>query len=242
MDAGTHDVKGPISEMEWAAAFEQWLESRPSPHTRSAYCQAWRNLIESTQKMPWQLTRLDLLRWAQAMDRQGYARKTIALRLGAISSFYRFGLGPACPNPAWRIPLPVKDARRRLGEDQQEAFLACIPTHTLAGARDYALFLAYITTGARNSQVRCLRYKDLLAGGLPLPPGLRRALDRYLQACPQRLKPQDYVFTAWAGGRPSGRPLAAVTVCKLAKKYARLAGLGTWVTVESLRRPHERHS
>jgi integrase len=254
------NLQADRSKMAWVEAFEDWLDSKTSQNTRLAYSSAWRSLIEHTQKMPWEIERGDLLAWVVEMGLRGFSRKTIQLRLGAISSYYRRGLyksGIIAQNPASRIAIPAMESRRHLTAEQIETFLQAIPRHTLNGKRDYALFLCYASTGCRNSQVRCLQIKDILIASPidkdPHPPAhirfpshsvpcatrLWQALQSYLCAWPGDPQPESYLFTAWRSGRPSGKPLAMVTLCKLARRYARLAGLGSWVTVECLRRAHE---
>lgn len=260
MEAG----KGKLtSELAWVNAFENWLGSKPSEHTRKAYSSAWRSLIEQSQVLPWELDRQNILDWLENMQAQGLARKTIQLRLGAVSSFYSSGLcalelPPAGgPNPAGGIPLTGTGTRRALSKEKLDAFLGAIPRDTINGRRDYALFLCYITTGRRTSEVRRMQYKNILAAGDRLhphggpllewgagkkrrrescPPQLWQALQAYLGDCLGEHRQEGYLFTAWKGGSSTGKPLAPDTVCKLVKKYARLAGLGSWVTVERLRR------
>jgi integrase len=161
VEAGSNEDGGSLTEMEWAQAFESWLEGQPSRHTRIAYRTAWGCLIEHAQAMPWELKREHILSWVEQMSLRGYSPKTIQLRVGAISSFYRRGMRRLVPNPARRIPVADSGKRRYLTAEQLEAFLAAIPTDTLHGKRDYALFLFYITTRRRNSQVRRLQYRDI---------------------------------------------------------------------------------
>jgi integrase len=255
VEAGSNEDGGSLTEMEWAQAFESWLEGQPSRHTRIAYRTAWGCLIEHAQAMPWELKREHILSWVEQMSLRGYSPKTIQLRVGAISSFFRDGLGGLVPNPTKYITIAEGEKRRRyLTAEQLEAFLSAIPTNTLTGKRDYALFLCYITTRRRTSEVRRLRYRDikgLEAGRLVIVPTqsgrpatglstrdirLREALQSYLDECGRQHCPDDYIFTAWRGGKSSGKPLTTDAVCKLVKKYARLASLGTWITVETLRR------
>jgi site-specific recombinase XerD len=67
-------------------------------------------------------------------------------------------------NPANAVPRPrivPFHKARYLTADQARAFLRAIPRDILQGLRDYALFLAYLATGRRNSEIRLLRWGDL---------------------------------------------------------------------------------
>ena len=123
--------------------------------------------------------------------------------------------------------------------------------------------LCYLTSGRSNSQVRLLKHEQIVRQGERMwlvwrrhgrnrrqicPERLRQAIERYLSVCAaQNSQPQAYLFTAWPGGRSSGAPLSLSTVCKLVKKYARQAGLGSELTVRTLQstareeRGHEYH-
>ncbi len=66
-------------------------------------------------------------------------------------------------NPIKAVPRPKINPygkARCLTIDQARAFLHSIPRWTLQGKRDYALFLAYLATGRRNSEIRTLQFKD----------------------------------------------------------------------------------
>jgi integrase len=248
----TENTKGWILDTEqWAQAFEGWLAGKGSEHTRQVYRHAWQLLVNATGKLPWDLQQQDLQNWLDAMQRRGNSPSSLQVRLAAVRSYYRMLEPLGVSNPAAGLRVPGLTGRRLLSPDQVEAFLAAIPTHTLNGSRDYALFLCYLSSGRRNSQVRLLRHAQLESKGERLwltwqasgrfrrelcPERLKHAIDRYrILSGVADPSPQDYLFTAWPGGKPSPAPLSTSTVCRLVKMYAARAGLGADLTVQVLR-------
>jgi site-specific recombinase XerD len=253
-----HKLGAMDAERAWKDACKAWMNKMPSPHTRLAYQQAWQQLVAHSGVQPWEISREHILDWTKAMQRS-VARVTIRQRLGAVSSFYSHTQTPGSPNPAARIPLPRDAAPLHLSQAGRESFLNAIPTHTLNGKRDRALFLCYMTTRRRTSLVRLLRRRNFVRFGseawLQFGTGesmrlsscsepLQQALQLYLESCGSArlsadagLAPDDYLFSDCRGGKPGGRPLSLATVCHLVKKYARLAGLDPRITVHTLRYP-----
>lgn len=119
---------------------------------------------------------------------KGYAAGTISQYLAAVSSFYSYA------ERNWPVMLPdgrevalallsgitlnpVRVIKRRtvggatkreqayLSPLQLRSFLSAIPSTTPGGLRDRALFMFYIMTGARNSEVRCLQWGDFQERG-----------------------------------------------------------------------------
>lgn len=235
----------------WVEAFEDWLAGLGSQHTRLIYRQAWGLLLKTTGKLPWEIQRADLQSWLEHMQRKGSSPNSLQLRLSAVRSYYRTLEPLGVANPALGLRLEMQAGLRLLSPSQVEAFLGAIPTHTLNGRRDYALFLCYLSSGRRNSQVRLLQHGQLLRkdermwlvwrakGRLQrqlCSQQLMGALDQYLSLCGQADgDPQAYVFTAWPGGRSKGAPLSMSTVCRLVKKYGGQAGLGSDLTLKVLR-------
>jgi integrase len=160
----------------WNDALELWLESRCSPNTQRAYAKAWQLFQESAGKQPWLVGKSDVLRWQEQMRQAGLTKETIQQRLAAVSSFYAFACasyttyGPngreqplADYNPVAGIPRPRISPYNKstyLSVDQTRALLRAIPQDNLQGLRDYALFMAYLLTGRRNSEIRLLRWGD----------------------------------------------------------------------------------
>jgi integrase/recombinase XerD len=183
----------------WETAFSLWLASRPSAHTRRAYHKAWQLFLDFTHKQPPEIGRADVAAWIDFLRLQGLSPETIHQRLAALSSFYTYTMrtyttvdlaGREQPlhtfNPAAAVPHPKTapyGKARYLTADEARALLAAIPRHTLQGKRDYALFLAYLATGRRNSEIRLLRWCDFEFGSI--------SIDKTL--------PEGKVFYRWTG-------------------------------------------
>lgn len=119
---------------------------------------------------------------------KGYAASTIGQYLAAVSSFYSYAENnwPVMLPDGREVALtllsgmtlnPVKVVKRRkvggapkkeqayLSTVQLRQFIGAIPSTTPGGLRDRALFLFYILTGARNSEVRALQWGDFQERG-----------------------------------------------------------------------------
>ena len=75
---------------QWAQAYNLWLNSRTSPHTRRAYSSAWTSFQDHSGKLPWEITRADIARWLDAQRAAGLSASTINQRLAALSSFFTY--------------------------------------------------------------------------------------------------------------------------------------------------------
>jgi site-specific recombinase XerD len=160
----------------WNNAFNLWLSSRGTPNTRRAYRTAWQQLTAFTGKQPWVITSTDIAGWIESLRAAGLSRATLLQRLAAISSFYIYVMctytiigpdGGEQPlhhyNPVSAVPRPKVNSYHKakfLSADQARAFLAAIPRSHPQGFRDYALFLGYLITGRRNTEIRTLRWGD----------------------------------------------------------------------------------
>lgn len=251
VEAAEHSLQAK-DEAAWWEMLDGWLESKSSPQTRLTYRCAWQRLLRETDKPPWLLERKDLLRWVEGMRQKGDAQSSIRMRLAAVRSFYTALERQGVRNPARGVRVPAGSEAEGLTAAEAEAFLGAIPRNTLNGKRDLALFLCYMGSGRRTSEVCRLQYKqvrlDAGQGWLRWEKGERWRRDRMGQRLQEALthylreggrhdvQAEDYVFTAWLGGESSGRPLALCTVSRLVKKYARQAGLKRDITVSMLRR------
>ncbi len=256
----------------WAEAFGLWLDSRRSKNTRRAYERAWREFLGFSGKDPWIITRTDVAIWVDALHRQGLSKCTVAQYVAAISSFYEYARDEyEVRMPDGRVvslhdsnPAASKSLRPQvkaygkatyLASDEARALLQAIKRTTVQGLRDYALFLTYLATGRRNSEVRNLRWGDFEDSGgrlyyrwsgkgkedqrYEMPLRVWEAIKAWLKAAGrlETMQEEDYIFTALSdlAGRlptvqaerwdPFAQPLSMRQVGALLKKYARKAGL-----------------
>lgn len=163
---------------KWSNAFSHWLGSK-AENTRRAYEAAWEELIDFTEKMPWEMSSADIEDFIADL-RKHYAKSTIQQRLAAISSFFSYTRdnymdyvdGKEIPlhhyNPAKAVQRPKVNTYGKahpLNIDEVRAFLGAIDQETLQGKRDYALILTYILTGRRNSEIRALTWGQIESDG-----------------------------------------------------------------------------
>lgn len=205
----------------WSHAFNLWLSSHTSPNTRRAYQYAWQAFLSYNSKTPWQITHADIAGWVDHLRSHSLSTQTISQRLSAISSFYdyasRFSLQASdhtvFSNPVRSISRPQLESYRQsryLSPEQARALLRSIPRHTLQGKRDYALFLAYLATGRRNSEIRLLRWGDFEPEFIPTPAHPDRQsityphLPSHLQP-PLNLERTLRVYYRWTGKGKSRR-------------------------------------
>ena len=249
---------------QWSDAFRLWLGTKAA-NTRRSYETAWQELLKFTGKMPWEISSVDVERFVASL-RDDYAPSTVQQRLAAISSFYSFTQtnymiyqdGKEQPlyhyNPAKTVRRPRVQPYGKanpLDHDQARALLGAIDRGTVQGKRDYALLLAYVATGRRNSEIRVLQWGQIESSGhrtwyhwqgkansygkYELPGVVFQAMVDYLSAAGRLdgMTAGSYIFTALTdhANRLPGvqhdpeRPLSARYVRDLVKKYARLAGL-----------------
>lgn len=155
---------------EWMNCYSDWLGKLPDNTTR-AYNGAWKELTGVSGKMPWELDRSDVVAWVRMMNARGLANSTISQRLAAISSYFTYlkdttGIkiditGGKVLRPKVR---PFRNARY-LSIEAVRALLGAMNPNTKRGSRDYALFLTYIMTGRRNSEIRNLKWGDIVHSG-----------------------------------------------------------------------------
>ncbi len=90
-------------------------------------------------------------------------------RLAILSSLWRYAnfyFERAVPNPTLgirQLKRQQRDKKRSLSEEEITRFFAAIPTDTIIGLRDRAIFMVYFWTGKRRAEVARLRYGDIEA-------------------------------------------------------------------------------
>lgn len=208
---------GAVDKMRvWAEAFEAWLDTR-AKNTQRAYRKAWENLLDFTQKQPWQIGRADVQNWVKGMRENSLSDATIAQRIAGISSLYEFCIndytfiladGRNAPlisyNPAGGKKLRPKvnpyGKGTFLGERETKALLRVIRRDSVRGLWEYALIKGYIYTMRRNSEWRKLRWGDIDRSG-------------------------DKVFYVWSGkGKKDQRYEMPATVWDAIVAYLKAAG------------------
>lgn len=258
------------SREEWARAHAAWLASKVgSEHTRRAYAFATRTFFDAVQVAPWLVNGGHVSAWQQQMRDAGLSEATVNQRLAALSAFYEycerthvyttpltlreFSLSER--NPVRRVTRARVDAYAQsvaLTQEQTRALLRTCKRTTLVGLRDYALLLAYVLTGARNTEIRTLKWGDIherngklffdwagkrgKTASEELPRPVYEAIVVYLKAAGRwdSIQDEDCIFTALTKvaerlpnvpTMPTNQPLTGAMVNRIVKKVARRAGL-----------------
>lgn len=262
-------IKVRLNHEDWKRAFSAWVELKPA-NTSRAYRTAWNQLFSFCGKTPWEIGREDVSSWAESMSARGLAAATIAQRLAAISSFFTYlrdAKGIQTDNPAGAKVLRPKTGMytcaRFLSAEDARALLGRINKSTAQGSRDYALFLAYLFTGRRNSEIRTLQWGDIELEGFrvfyrwkgkgkarrdELPRPCFDAIENHLRLTKRlaSISHDDYIFQAVSrsaenlpnsGSLAAQRhsPLSMHQVEDLLKTYTRRAGIATRIRVHDLR-------
>lgn len=253
---------------EWRRAQESWLAGIKSDHTRRAYSYAVKAFFEVAGVPAWLVSGAHVREWQQEMRAGGVAESTINQRLSALSSFYDFCervYVMKLPDTLREISLsddnPVRRVKREsvgsysesiaLTTVQMMAMLRACDRLTLAGARNYALLMGYMLTGARSAEIRALRWGDIYKNGdritfkwagkrgknayEEMPTPVYNAIVAYLKAA-RRLESigdDDYIFAPLSDaaqrlpnvGAGDPGPITGARVNQIVKKVARLAGL-----------------
>ena len=191
-------------------------------------------------------------------------------RLMCLSSFYRFSAtfevdgtlvfeGRA---PTYGIKyMRVGSSPKALSADELSQFFAIIPTNSLKGVRDRAIFLLFFWTGRRRAEIARLRWRDIERAIIVEPDGSRRpgilyhyiakghsretqraelpapawaALERYLNQSGRLMSPDDPLFASTRSDQVN-QALTGDYMNAEMKRYCKLAGLSPTYSLHSLR-------
>ena len=198
----------------------------------------------------------DLRAWMAAERREGLSSRSLARKLSAIKSFYRWladrdgfdatrVLSLRAPKfqPGLPRPLPEDAAIELL--DRVEA------THPepWVGARDAAILTLLYGCGLRISEALSLRRRDAPLGDslrivgkggrerlVPVLPAAREAVEQYLAICPMPFLPLDPLFKGQRGGALGPRAVQKATAMA-----RRQLGLPASATPHALRHSFATH-
>ena len=223
-----------------------WLELVPPTNTRRAYWADMRHYGAWCADRGVELlaVRLDAVNLYRAeLEGAGLTPSTVARRLSALASFYRYardrGLRPDAPTDRVRRPR-VGDETPRLGLDRDEA-RRLLEVAEAAGPRDRALVALLLGAGLRVSEALALEVADLDLerghrvarivgkGGRPrvtvLPAPVAVALDAVIGA-----RTEGRVIVDAEGGA-----LTRHQAGRIVARLARAAGMSKRVSPHSLR-------
>jgi len=202
-------------------------------------------------------TRNTILAYLVSLRREGKAASTIARRLVAIRSFYRFMVQEdylkSDPSADVDTPKPRKQLPEVLTVSEVEKLLRQPEASTAAGLRDRAMLEVLYATGVRVSEIVALDLDDVnlpreqircVGKGnkervVPLGSVAIRALEKYLGEARHNLvrDPEERaLFVNHHGGR-----LTRQGFWKVIKKYAKKARINKTITPHTLRHSFATH-
>ena len=240
------------------------LERNASEHTVKAYREDLRQAIDFFRRhdrpvdKPTQITSRHVRAYLAWMHQQGYARTTVARRLAALRSWFRFlcrdGHLDANPADGLRGPRRHRSLPHLLAESAMERLLSAPDPSTPIGLRDRAILETIYSAGLRVSELTGLDIDDLdLDDGVATIRGkgkrerlavlgrlARQAIRRWLAARDrwlERLRRDcNAVFINKNGSRLSSR-----SVGRLLARYLAQAGLDPKTSPHSLRHSFATH-
>jgi site-specific recombinase XerD len=255
---------------QWADAVHLWLDALGADTTRRAYREAWQDLLTFIGDVPpWRVGRSDLARWVADMRSRKLSPCTRNQKVAAISSLYIYAMSEYTITSADDREVPLhyfnpasgKSLRahinpygkvRPMTVDEVKQLLAVIDRSTLQGLRDYALFLCYLFTARRNSEIRKLTWENIERAGsqvfykwsgkgktnqrheMAMPA--YQAICEYLQArgVLETIEQHDFIFTGLVDNAnrlpvvetyDPDKPLSMRMIGKLLKTYLKKARL-----------------
>ncbi len=222
-----------------------------SAHTVRDYAGTLRRFFERSARPPEQHTREDVIDFLAMPTPRGTppSHSTRNVRLVVIRGFYRHAArfvvydGYGRPYRLFQGENPAEGLRRAkiehkpnfLTEEEVKRFFSAIPQDTVRGCRDRCIFLFYLTTARRLSEVARLTWGDIAfgtvtdelgsgpgwtyrftgkgRGGQPdvaeLPEPARVALWEYLEASGrmETIEPDDPLFIGCPNPKGGGMPI-----------------------------------
>ena len=222
-------------------------EQRASPETLRSYASDLRQLhqfllsrgLVSSPVDPESLSSDAVRAYLQWLDQEGGKPASLARKLAAIRSFYRYlmrrRLVSRNPVDGMRTPKQPKLLPRVLTKDDADALMNFPAGQTVGALRDRALLETLYSTGARVAEVVALDIDDVreseglvrLQGKgskeriVPIGEVALDAIRRYRQSLPPRfIRASQGVFCNRRGGRLTSRSVARIVT----KYSSRLAG------------------
>jgi len=226
-------------------------QRRMSPRTIDAYLRDIDQFIQTARKDdPSQITTDDIRRHLAAIQRSGGDRRTVARKLSALKTFFRFCVQQhlISVNPALglRAPRLERDLPSFLSPEQ--AIRAMEPSHERerSAERNNVLMELLYGSGLRVSELVSLRASDFdLSSGVVWVTGkgdkqrivpLTKISQRLLKPMLKDLHPKSHVFL---GAR--GRPLNRRQIQRIVERRIRASGYGGRASPHVLRHTFATH-
>lgn len=150
------------------------VERNSSPHTITSYendlnsflefCASQMEIEEDKVDVK-SITRLTIRLWLGELSEQGLAKSSIARKVAALRSFFKYAFkrGHIIKNPAHLLIVPKKDKTlpKTATEDDLVRMLENVNVETVRGLQDRAILEVFYGTGIRVSELVGLNLTDL---------------------------------------------------------------------------------
>src|SRR5262245_52932990 len=241
------------------------LEKNASALTVKSYREDLTQALEFLKEQhgagePGRVTSRQLRAWTAWLHEQGYAKTTIARRLAAVRSWFRFlcrqGLVEKNPADGLRGPRQDKKLPSFLAEDALDKLLAAPPSATPLGIRDRAWLEALYSAGLRVSELTGLNVSDIdMEAGVATIRGKGKK-ERLVFFGPQALKAlkkwldeREALLAGLAGNKKTdavflnkrGARLTVRSIGRLLHKYLLAAALDPSTSPHTLRHSFATH-
>jgi integrase/recombinase XerC len=241
------------------------VEKNASPHTVKSYredltqaVEFFRGRFDGQTPGPERITTRLLRAYLAWLNEQGYARTTVARRLAAVRSWFRFlcrqGVLKTNPAVGLRGPRLDKNLPHFLQREEMQRLLSAPGGETPLGLRDRAILETLYSAGLRVGELTGLDVTDLdLDGGIATVRGKGRRERLALLGGPARdaIRAWLEARAALAGPRADAQPalflnknrtrLTSRSVGRLLEKYLALAGLDPRTSPHTLRHSFATH-
>ena len=273
MENTEHQIIDLITQpTSYRDALVWFVRTQRSLNTARVYEQAIRDFEGVNGSIDHGISREKISEWVARMGERGLADTTINMRLAALSAYLSFVGNMNIAIDTNDLMKFTNRLRRRinpygksryLNSSQLKKLLQAIDQDTLQGSRDYAMFLMFIATGRRSSEIRNLQWKNFeVESGLVRYRWTGKGKTAMCE-CPwdvwcaildwinrsgraKLIGNDDYIFTAISGNAsrlprvrdgwiPMQVPLSMQSVGKLFTRYAKKAGIGGSVHIHMLR-------
>ena len=232
------------------------IERRMSPSTVASYCHDVEAFLSAVELEPRVIGPSDIERYLGKVTAEGLSKRSAARLLSSLRSFFDWCVmeGEMADNPCDRVDAPKlgKYLPEVLSVEEVSAILESVDLKAPFGLRDRAILEVLYGCGLRVSEAAGLRishvhlpegFVDVIGKGdkqrlVPLGEVAADAIRAYL---PARPAPAERSFEDILFLNRFGRPLSRVSIFKLVKTQAMVAGIRKEISPHTFRHSFATH-